>query len=73
MKQKLRLRQIIIDGQQLALSVKMSIGLQPAWLAKLFKPPSPSLFLYEQPAGAVTANSDADKLTVLEPIRPRRF
>ena len=75
MKQKLRLRQIIIDGQPArSLSQNVDSGLQSVSLAgRSLSQPAHRYFLMNKPAGAVTANSDADKTTVLDLIAPEDF
>ena len=72
MKQKLRLRQIVIDGQAArSLSQNVDSGLQSISLAgKPLNHLVHHYFLMNKPAGAVTANSDADKMTVLDLIAP---
>ena len=75
MKQKLRLRQIVIDGQAArSLSQNVDSGLQSISLAgKPLNHLAHHYFLMNKPAGAVTANSDSDKMTVLDLIAPEDF
>ena len=75
MKQKLRLRQIVIDGQAArSLSQNVDSGLQSISLAgKALKHLAHHYFLMNKPASTVTANSDADKMTVLDLIAPEDF
>ena len=75
MKQKLRLRQIVIDGQAArSLSQNVDSGLQFISLAgKPLNHLAHHYFLMNKPAGAVTANSDSDKMTVLDLIAPEDF
>ena len=75
MKQKLRLRQIVIDGQAArSLSQNVDSGLQSISLAgKALKHLAHHYFLMNKPASTVTANSDADKMTVLDLIAPGDF
>ena len=75
MKQKLRLRQIVIDGQPArSLSQNVDSGLQSINLeGRPLKHLAHRYFLMNKPVGAVTANSDAEKLTVLDLLAPEDF
>lgn len=72
MKQALQRQRLLVDGQPArTLSQNCDPGLQSISLdGRPIKGPAHRYFLMNKPAGAVTANSDADKTTVLDLIKP---
>lgn len=75
MKQSLLRQQIEIDGRPArSLSQNVDTGLQTITVnGQPVIQPAHRYFLMNKPAGAVTANTDADKLTVLDLIVPEDF
>ena len=75
MKQHFLLKKILVDGQPArALSQNVDTGLQAIALdGQPVSQPAHRYFLMNKPAGAVTANRDAEKLTVLDLIAPQDF